>query len=636
MDYAFEEKRNIVDELSETAKQELIATISNNWEWSTREIQELIDDHNEAWDFYLKSEPKESDRAVKKGDKRDSKDAFDRLERGIRLGLIPRSVDAVLAILHNSLFPPDERFYRGTPGNAIAKDNQELFEVFLAQNFGESNISEKFRRGLLALCIDPAVAFCFHYKTKKCRKVTYVPKYEVKIGGFSLPLPLGLKKKTDDNYVEWEGTDVEVLDFTDWRVDPYARSQDESWFMRRWYRPVSEVEEDFGLEEIGSYSQASAQGEEENLVRDHMGLRPIDVADEPDGNDKALLMVCYDDFEIDGKTYKNHCALVVNAKELAWFGPIEDDHGKCPYVIHALKPVPNQIYGLPLIRHAINLAGMHDYLLSKVAKTAGWAGDPIFEVDAMEPAYKKRFAIRPGMTIPVRRVGSAIKQVDVNVANLSYIQPILVALQDSIREVTGANPMFTGDDVANSPANITAFQVDQHIQGANNQFQAILKNFSSVLETYLSIAFSNFRQYKQKTEYIPIGSDQKELTPDMVKQMDYKWTITSAEAANARGKQLANLRTWNLELLPMLVSQGLVQLKGGVMVADPAASLKDMLNIGGMDASKYLEVVEMQPGVMPLGQPPIPIPGGVVPPGQGGPVIPQQSPGVQASPGNGY
>jgi hypothetical protein len=273
-------------------------------------------------------------------------------------------------------------------------------------------------------------------------------------------------------------------------------------------------------------------------------------------------------------------------------------------VVHSLQPIPNQIYGLPLIHHAVPSAAVADTAVGKALKIGALAADPIFEVDATERALNKSFQVKPGMTIPVKRANS-IRQVQVNIANLPFLMELLQKAEENIREVTGASQMIMGEDF-NQPANITAFQVDQHMQGANSRFQAIMKNFNNnVLEVILFISFENFKQYKSQTEYVPIGQENKELTPDLIKQMDFKWIVTSAQAANSRGKRLANAMGLLSDIIPTLVSNGLAQLSGNMPVFDIPNILKQIMVLGGEPmVDQYMQVVQAPPmPMLPNGQP---------------------------------
>jgi len=628
--YAFDDAVNVAKSFGSKGN-DVAQMISERFSRTTSEIQELISDSKEAWDFYLRNHPQAQHLAGQTG-RRLGTANINRSKKGLRLGLIPRSVDSVLSILHNSIFPSDERFFRGTPKNDVALRYQELYEQYRADNFAESNATEELRRFLLTLELDPAACLAVPWKVKKRKKTVYEAP-SISFGGIEIPLPvLGVKEKTINDFVEFEGTVVECLDFNDWRVDPNARSIEDSWFIRRWYAPTWQVERDYDLKNVKPYHTSylwddDVDGNQKRLAS---GLTaPIPFDEEEEGKQQALLMICYDDFVIKGKVYENHVAVTLNGQELIWFGPNPYNHGRVPYIVHSLMPIPNQIYGLSLIKHAIPSAAVVDTAVDRVLKIGSWAAKPVFEVLNTEPAWRESKEVEPGMTIPVKRLGS-IQQIQVNVTNLSLLEAVIQKAEDNIREVTGASPVFTGDDFANSPSNITAFQVDQHIQGANSRFQSIMNNFTnSVLEPLLYMSFENDKQFKTKDEYVAVGDITKTLTPELIKQMDFKWLITSAQAANSRGKRLANIRSLLLEIIPPMLQSGLVSLKPQGIEVDPYVALNDMLVLGGLpNANEIIKLIPMQGAMNGLPGLPPNVTGG------GGPLPPaaQGAPGLPGAP----
>lgn len=629
---AYSKDDNKASTLGKAASKDLADMISKRWKTTTSELYELIDESKEGWNFYLKNKGKPKVQKTLSGQKLDASTVADSSSTPLRLGSIPRAVDSVMAILHNAVFPSDERFFYGTPKNDVAREYQEMYEVYKSENFAEDNTTEEIRKFMLTLCIDPAACLAVHWKQKRRKKVTYTTP-TIKIGNIEIPVPLfGLDRKVDKNFVEWEGTKVEALDFNDFRVDTAARSFDDAWFARRWYAPCCDVEEEFGVKDVKPYKESYEVDDPlGNLKRESSGLTvPIAFESEEEGKSDALLMCCYDDFYINGKSYKNHVAVVLNGQELVWFGENPYDHGRKPYIVTSLLPVPNQVYGLSLIKHAIPSAAVIDTAVQKILKIAALAADPIFEVDMMEPAFRKSRQIKPGMTIPVKSVGRAISQVQVNITNLPALDNIIEKMEANIREVTGASPMLAGDDFNNQPANITAFQVDQHVQGASGRFQAIMTNFCNVvLESLLYMSFENDKQYKTKTEYVTIGMDEKELTPDLIKQMDFKWTITSSQANNTRGKRLENMRSFLFDIAPMLVQNGIMQLSPDIIQLEQGKALQELMVLAGMpNADKFLNIISG--GMTPDGQSPLP----PAQPGAAGspPVGPGTPPGVPMPP----
>jgi hypothetical protein len=524
------------------------------------------------------------------------KQGFD--HRGLRFGDIPRSVDSISAFLHNSLFPADEHFFTATPVNAVANRYKDLYEAFKTTNLAESNFSEIVRQMMMSLCIDDAVCVGVHWQQQKRKKTVYeAPR--ITAGGETLSAPLlGMKPKVACDQVTWEGTQLEVLNFTDWRVDSTARDLASSWFMRRWYAPVHEVKATYGLASVVAYQSAwessagLSAGEGASEVFKNNGLvAPIGFEEELQGREQALLMICYDDFVIEGKVYANHYAVVLNGQQLVAFGENPYAHGRKPYLIQSYHPLPNQIYGMAAIRHAIPSAALIDTLTDHALRISDLAANPIFEVDYKEPFFQESREVRPGMTCPVKRPGQAIRQIPINVTNLNLILEMIQQAKQNIRETTGAVAFMSGDDLPNQSSNMTAFQVDQHVQGSNSRFLAVIKNLTNgLLEPYLQMAFENDQQYKSCDEYVAGFSEP--LTPDLIRQMDFKWVVTSAQASNTRGRQLNNMKSLLFDVVPKLVDAGVVTLDEQKLVFKPVAGLKQLMVRAGMGEFEGLFSIE--------------------------------------------
>jgi len=634
--FIFEEEST--EDLTKEQKRKLAKIVNERWRNATGKLWELIEDSSEGWDFYLRNTPNHRRGGITRFKPKHDTNTSQRQPNGLRFGLIPRSVDSVLSIVFNALFPSDERFFRGTAMSVFSQEMQEMYEMYRTRNYQEDNTVTELKCALLNGMFDPAFCLAVPWKKKTRDKVVYEPPSMV-AGGLEIPIPiLPPRKKTIKDHVEWEGTQVQCLDFNDWRVDPDARSMEDTWFTRRWYMPVWQVEEMYGLEDVEPAASAWELEEDENEKRELYGLPPIDFETEEEAKKQALLMISYDDFEIDGEIFKNHAVVTLNGKDVVWFGPNPYNHGRIPYIVSTLVKVPNQIYGLPYMKHALPSAAVIDTAVEKSLKISALAAEPIFEVDATEPAFRRGRTVETGQTYPVKRPG-AIRQVQVNVANLSILLDLIQRAEDNIREVTGASPIFTGDDFANSPANITAFQIDQHIQGANSRFQVVMKQVTdTVLEPLLFITFENDKQFKSSDEFVSFGGGVEVLTPDMIKQLDFKWTVTSAQAAQTRAQELANIRG-ALQEMAQLAQLGVIDLAQDRWEFDHNEAIKQMFIRAGVpdtdnlfrpvtDSNDPFSLLEQEslngppdvPGPQPGGEGPLP-PGPGPTPGNGNPPV---------------
>lgn len=595
----FKERDNIVDQLTDEQKLELSQMVASRWKNSTTDIAELLQDSKEAWDFYLRNHPK-PETLASGTKKKDNYEVRASARKGLRLGYIPKAVDSLLAQQHNATFPQDERFFKGTPRNDFSEANQELFEAFLAENFGEANTIEEFRKQRLNMVLDGTACLFTKWDVEETKNKTIYEPISIK-----LPTPVGTKsldvpftdRAVKRDVVEWEGTKVEALDFTDWRVDPTARCYDDSWFIRRWYDPVWKVKKTYpDAKEVKPY-HASFPEAYDNDKRGSAGLedlvRSMNKDDEPDGAKQCLLMVMYDDIVLGDEMYENHLVVVLNDSEVVWFGPNKANHGRKPYIVAPYIPIPGQLYGLSAVKHAIPAAEVIDKAVDEILRIGAWAAKPVFLKNVKDKAVQKHGTIdvKPGMTLPVMSDG-AYAQLQVNLANMPVLEAIINKAEMIIQDVTGSNTFMAGD--APQAGDTTAFEVDQRVQGGNSRFMLIMSTFDNmVLEPFLAIAYENFKQYKSADENV----NGQTLTRDMFKKFDFKWVITSTRAALTRNKQIANKKALLFEIMPMLVQSGVVHLKPQNIEADQFYALTDFLGTAGItNADKIFKLTQGEPG----------------------------------------
>lgn len=588
-DSAFNKEANIAQKLKADKRQKLAQDIAQRWKDYTTDISELIDDSREAWDFYLRNHPNPKVMGQ-------SKDAnkFDvpvARSKGLRLGQIPKAVDSILSLIHNTLFPIDDRFFRGTPRNELATSLQEPFETFLAENFGEAQTSTKMREFFHNAILDGTACAHVPFRRVEHERVVYEkPVMDIGIAQLSIPWrPVQEQTKT---ILDWEGTCFEPLDFNDWRVDPTARSMDQSCFLRRWYKTTSEVKEEFPwVKDVAVYLPTDTDGTEKRQSAGLPDLVQSIGSSETEGKKKALLMCCYDDFIIDGKSYRNHVAVVLNDEELVWFGPNTYNHGRIPYIVAPYSPIPGQIYGMSAVKHAIPSAEYIDKATNLFLKNAAWGSIPIIMKNLKDAAVRKHgnVEVQPGMTLPVENF-NAYQQLQIDLTNLTYLQAVIERNEQNIQEVTGANPFIAGDQPQTSE--VTAFEVDQRVQGGNSRFQSIMTNMSNtVLEPYMQMSFSNFQQFKS----VPETVGEFVIQPDDIKLMDFKWVMTAAQATISRNRRMANRKALLFEVMPQLVANGIVKLKPVGLEFDQAAVLREFLiDSGELNADKVLKIIPLQ------------------------------------------
>jgi hypothetical protein len=470
--------------------------------------------------------------------------------------------------------------------------------------------------------VDGTTAAKVVFKRKKVKKTEYAQqmvKDSLNVLGIKIPILSRKVISTTKEVVDWEGTVLEVLDFNDWRVDQSATSMEDSWFIRRWYETKSAIKRKYPKvkeDKIVPWKQCFDE-QTDTMKREHSGLleipRAIDPQFEPDGNKHVLLMACYGDFIIDGEEYKDHCVVVMNGTETLWIGPYEDNHGQMPYIVAPYKPIPNQIMGESAIKHAIPHSEVIDQATSDTLSVLRWAGKPIFGWNAKDKALRKIMAsgeveIRQGKTFPMESRDS-LWQIAVDIADVQFAAQLIDRSMKMIEDITGVNPFVSGEGP--EQGRVSAFEVDQRVQGGNSRYHAIMTAFdNNVLEPFLEMAFENDRQYKEKTEVI----DGTELTPDDVKLLDYKFIITSTQATLTRNRRLANLKSFLTEILPLLVQAGIATIENEGVKVKPLAAVRRLLIEGGLsDADEFVEAAAGQiipggmdaPGGNPSGLPSI-------------------------------
>jgi hypothetical protein len=290
------------------------------------------------------------------------------------------------------------------------------------------------------------------------------------------------------------------------------------------------------------------------IKKSEMGItelvRSIDYEEE--GAKEALLMVCYDDFVIDGVLYENHVAIVLNDIELIYFAKNPYNHKRKPYIVSSYNKIPNQIYGTSLIHHALPSAEFIDKSFQIVLDAARWSS-PVFVKMVNDPALQKlgNFKVSPNSTIPMTNPNS-LSQLQVNVGQIALLQNLIQIAEKNIQDVTGANPMIQGE--APQQGRVTAFEIDARVQGTNSRFQSSLKLFNNeVLEPFMEIVFENDRQYKVKSEYI----NGREITVNEIRMLDFDWTITSLEATLSKAKRIAQHKSILMEVVPAMFQTGL-------------------------------------------------------------------------------
>lgn len=491
-----QDENNIVKSLSEDDRRAIANQTRELWHDWTQQIQPLLNESSEGWQLYAENVPKSG---YVSSNFKDVKTKKEQGRKGIRLGFVARSVDSIHSVQHNTTFPTDERFFDGKPANDMAKENQDLYETWKAENLGLIDFNGAMNDHRKNSIIDGTACAHTPWKSRKKRHVTYEP---VKLFGV-LPVPfLPPTKKVDDNYVCWEGTDCEPLAMVDWRADPNSPKFDENCgFIRRWYEPTWQIKETYKLKEVKPYHECQDDWDKDTQRKEAMGINHWSIGKgEVEGKDNALLKIRYDNFVVNGKVYKNHVALVLNDTDTIYFGPNDYDHGDKPYILTPYKKIPGCVYGKSAIRDIIPIAHACDTTVTQFVDILSWAAGPILQKNVKDPliAALGNLELRPGMQVPTT-IPDAIRQVAINIGSAEALPVMTDRLESYIREATGATQMFTGADPSGGEQP-TAFQVGASMEGSNNRFQETMTIFNNTaLDRFMKMAWENDRQFMTKT-----------------------------------------------------------------------------------------------------------------------------------------
>ena len=568
--------------LSKHKKKELAILTAKRWKDATQVIRPLLEDDATGWDYYLQNCPEDTEKDREKVIKTQTR------KRGVRLGQIPKVVDTLLSVQHSMSFPVDDRFFRGRPKNEFSAEIQELYESSLADRMAKANISTQFRNYRLAMIIAGTAALHVKHITKKRTKMVYKPNTEpvydpLQQRMVDVPSLLSPMKEVEEEVTEYDGACVEVLNFSDWRIDPYGSDYESTWFIRRMYMSSSKVKRMFPKAKVTShYDSVWTTDSQYQKRKDHyLGLegytRSMDSLDEEDGKTNCLIMTHYGDFEIGDEYYENHVVVVLNDTEILYFGKNPYNHGRKPYVVCPYIQIPGQLYGLSAIKHALPSAELIDISYNAILENAKWMSFPVFVKNINCPSMRKLgdLQITPGMTIPVTRPDS-IAPLNIPLGNISLMQSLIASAQQNIEDVTGANSIVQGE--APTMNRVSAFEIDIRSQNAGARFQTIIDTFNNLaLEPSVQMMYENDKQFKTVVDIV--GTEF--ISPDDIKATDYDFTITSLQATMAKNRRIQMYQELITSMGPALAEAGLISFKTERMEVNQNELLKRLMTESG-------------------------------------------------------
>lgn len=591
MDYELLKDSNEVNQLSQTTRDKFAVQTRDLWTSWTTHIRLLIDSSDEGWQAYNSSDPNQQ----KINEAVAIKDGYSlqqQKRKGIRLGLVANSIDSTLAHQHTSTFNGDPRFFKGSPKNDTGRSFMELYEAYKATNLGQMNFVLKNRQFRLNLMIDGTAVAATHYETKTRKETLYQP-----ISPFLDPELATLLPpiEVETEIIDWEGTQFDILNFNDWRADPFEPDFDRAGFIRRWYEDPWRVKDQFNLEHTpATYHECQGIGTDQEKF-DTLGIQSWSIGqNESEGKGKALLFVRYDDFiDDEGKVYKNYVQITLNDSETIYFGPNTYPHRQKPYILTPCIPIPGSLYGKALVKDILGLGHIYDSSATMMVDIYRRAAKSVYKMSYNDPVLKAlgSFEIQPGMKIPMQSM-SSLEEMTTSLVDTQGLQFMMELAEKWGRERTGATPPFSGGDPDAVKGNVTAYQVSTHVEGAGTRFQDMMDVYNEyTLKRYMYQAWKNDQAYISEPKQVA-GFEQV-LTPNMIKLMEVDWTITATQASVMRSREMATYMDLLTNLFPLLEKVGIVQRMPKMAQYDPLLILDHILRKAGMlDADNILKITQ--------------------------------------------
>jgi hypothetical protein len=402
--------------------------------------------------------------------------------------------------------------------------------------------------------------------------------------GEPVQVPTGEVQESSFEEVVYDGGELSTVPFEDWRVEPYASSFQEAYFLRRmWVTPakLKQMFPNVPKELVVSFKETKANDYLSTHKEVYAGLTGQSKnlsSDKRDGRDRAMLMFHYDDFYIDGKVYPNHLCVIINDIECIWFGPNVYNHGSKPYVLTPYHEVPNQLYGLSGVKHILPNSEIVDAIWNIMYTNARWGSSPIFLTDVTDPIQTQntKLSLKPGSRIPVSRPDS-IRQMPISLANIAYLGEIMKEAVLNVKEVSGATDYMTG--AVADKSHVSAYETDMRGENGSSRFQTVMDSFNTyVLEPLLTQFYENDRQYKVTDEFV----EGDILSPEDIKLSVFKFSTVSAQASLSKNKRVRQLLELLTQTIPATQALGVGAPKAQEIEFNVYTILQQLLAEGGM------------------------------------------------------
>lgn len=574
-------------------KDEVVRLTKSRWDYVTDEIRPLTEHSRRAWECYLDSTVSPEVLA--------EADVEETFVKKPRMGLIPKTVNTLLSIQHNSSFPDESNFFSATPLNQKAFDLQAFYEEAINQRFKEKATLQRLRMLRLCSILDGTACLYVKHTHDVQTRINYQEETQQVIDPMQGPVevPTGGVLEFETEEVTYDGAEVEIVPFSDWRVEPFANNLDEAYFLRRMWVDTYKAKEMFPNAPKQLFVPLQTRYTEDYKANyqslftfsDAVSSKDSDK-DMKDAKKKCLLTFHYDDFVVDGKVYENHLAVVVNNLEVVWFGKNPYNHGKKPYLITPYTEIPNQMYGVSAVYHLIPASEIMDSGFSIMNENAKWLSSPIFLGDMTDPmlAQQKEIKVQPETVIPVTRK-DAFTQLPINMGNITFMKDVMGMAQEMSKEVSGATDYMTG--AMPDKTHISATDTSLRVDNGGSRFQTILDTFNrNVTQPLMQMSYENDRQYKVKDEFVSGYI----ITPEDIKLSNFVFDTVSAAAAVSKARTAQQKMQLLSEILPMLMQMGVVAPKQQLVEADIAKLLESyLLDVDMLDVESFVQSRDYTP-----------------------------------------
>ena len=180
----------------------------------------------------------------------------------------------------------------------------------------------------------------------------------------------------------------------------------------------------------------------------------------PAVNHMVELLECWGDFEIpsgiggEKTVYKNHVLVIGNRSTVLRFEPNPFMHGKCPWQMFTLFPIPNEIYGNGLLEPVLDLQDVANVRMNQVIEANALTVNPQFAVVQDGIIDTENFISAPGAIHAVAQQGNIQPLAVPNTSNIGMAEIGFVMSQ--FNDITGAMKAFSSENYQKSATEIAA------------------------------------------------------------------------------------------------------------------------------------------------------------------------------------